>query len=326
MKKCLSFILIVFAVFANVNLSADVPTNTVSQVLDRKGNVVVYPVAVLPFQDRSQEVAGQGKIVADILFANLAANPSILLVDRENFETVLKEQELNLSGVVSSDQAVRVGNLIGAKMIVTGSVVRSDKTVYLIAKIIGTETTQVLGVSEKGLADDEINELAEKLAGKISETILKDAPKLVAKPLTQDNRINTLKEKIKDKTLPVIMIDIPEEHLSQRVVDPAAETEFSVFCTELGFTVLDKKTAEKSKANLLFVGEAFSERGMPIGNLVSVKARVELKAIDRETGKIIVIDRQTMVAVDLAETIAAKTALQQAAAALAERIIPKIVK
>ena len=285
----------------------------------------VYPVAVLPFQDRSREVAGQGKIVADILFANLATDPAILLVDREDLDTVLKEQEMNISGIVNPAQAVQVGQIIGAKILVTGSVVRAEKTVYLIAKIIGTETTRVIGVSVKGTEDSPLDKLSEELAGDVAAAILKDADKLVAKLPTRDNRIAALREKIGDKSLPTLMIDIPEEHLSRRVIDPAAETELSVFCTELGFTVFDKK-AEKSKADILFVGEAFSERGMGIGNLISVKARIEVKAIDRASGKIIAIDRQTTVAVDLAETIAAKTALQQAGAALAERMLPKIVK
>ena len=285
----------------------------------------VYPVAVLPFQDRSKEVAGQGKIVADILFANLATDPAILLVDREDLDTVLKEQEMNISGIVNPAQAVQVGQIIGAKVLVTGSVVRADKTVYLVAKIIGTETTRVIGVSVKGTVDDPIDKLSEDLAAEVGAAIMKDADKLVAKLPTRDNRIAALREKIGDKSLPTLMIDIPEEHLSRRVIDPAAETELSVFCTELGFTVFDKKT-EKSKADVLLVGEAFSERGMGVGNLISVKARVEVKAIDRASGKIIAIDRQTTVAVDLAETIAAKTALQQASAALAERMLPKIVK
>ena len=41
-------------------------------------------------------------------------------------------------------------------------------------------------------------------------------------------------------------------------------------------------------------------------------------------GKIIHVDRQTSVAVDLAEHIAAKTALQAGAGELAERLIPKL--
>ena len=61
------------------------------------------------------------------------------------------------------------------------------------------------------------------------------------------------------------------------------------------------------------------------GNLISCKARIELKARKR-TGEILVVDRQTSVAVDVTEQTAAKIGLQQAAAELAERILPKLVK
>jgi TolB-like protein len=318
MKRLISYFFI-FAVLANA-------CPAIVAVADEVAEDVVYPVAVLPFQDRSKEVAGQGKIVADILFANLVVNPAILLVDREDPETMLKEQELNISGAVNPALATQIGQIIGAKVIVTGSVLRVEKTVYIVAKIIGTETTRVLGASVEGNADEPIDKLTKVLAQDIAAVILKEADKLVAKPLTRDNRIAALKEKIKDKPLPTLMINIPEEHVSRRTVDPAAETELSVFCTELGFTLLDKKLGDKNGSDIIFVGEAFSERGMGIGNLISVKARVEVKAIDRKSGKIIAIDRQTTVAVDLVETIAAKTALQQAGAALAERLIPKIVE
>ncbi len=43
-------------------------------------------------------------------------------------------------------------------------------------------------------------------------------------------------------------------------------------------------------------------------------------------GKIIAEDRQTSVAVDLAEHIAAKTALQEGAGELATRLLPKLVQ
>jgi hypothetical protein len=61
------------------------------------------------------------------------------------------------------------------------------------------------------------------------------------------------------------------------------------------------------------------------GNIVSVKARVEIKAIDRQTDKVVAMDRQTDVEVDLTELIAGKKAIQKAAAAIAERMLPKLV-
>jgi hypothetical protein len=59
---------------------------------------------------------------------------------------------------------------------------------------------------------------------------------------------------------------------------------------------------------------------------VTVKARLEVKAIDRRTDKIVAIDRQTAMEVDLTEQTAGKKALQKAAAAIAERMLPRLVE
>jgi carbon monoxide dehydrogenase subunit G len=56
-----------------------------------------------------------------------------------------------------------------------------------------------------------------------------------------------------------------------------------------------------------------------------VKVRLEVKALDKN-GAVLAVDRQTDVQVGLAERVAGKQALQNAAAKIAERLLPKICK
>lgn len=284
----------------------------------------VYPAAIFPFQERGSGVNGYGAKISDILFAKLVANPNLFLVDREDLQKTLKEHELNLSGMVTPEQATQVGKLVGAKIIITGSIVEADKTVYLVAKIIGTETTRVLGAEVKGKAGDDIGPMAERLAGQVGETIVKEADKLVAKEVKMEDRIAALKKQLGEGKRPSVFIRAQERHVGQVTIDPAAETELNLFCKETGFAVFDSK-ADPKKADILLVSEGFSEFAMRHGNLVSVKARLEVKAIDQQTDKIVATDRQTTVVVDLTEQIAGKTALQEAAAQIAERLLPKLV-
>lgn len=95
---------------------------------------------------------------------------------------------------------------------------------------------------------------------------------------------------------------------------------------EAGFAVIDPDSGNKKDADIIIKGEGFSEFAMRRGNIVSVKARVEIKAVDTKTEEVIAIDRQTAIEVDLTEQIAGKKALQEAAAQIAERMLPKLVK
>ena len=50
------------------------------------------------------------------------------------------------------------------------------------------------------------------------------------------------------------------------------------------------------------------------------------KQLNIRTGNLLLVDRQTSMAVDLTEQVAAKTALQKAASELAERVLPKLAR
>ena len=104
------------------------------------------------------------------------------------------------------------------------------------------------------------------------------------------------------------------------------ETELANICNEVGFKVIDRQNGTKGDADILLIGSGFSQFAARHGNFNSVKARVELKAIDRKTGRVLASDRQTAVNVDLAELVASKAALQDATARLACRVLPAMLK
>lgn len=286
----------------------------------------VYPAAILAFQERGAGVKGYGGKAVDVLFATLSADANLVLVEREELDKAISEQQLNVSGLVKADEAAQIGQLTGAKVLITGSVTEVDTTIYLVSKLIGTETGRVLGVTVKGKVDEEFGPLVEKLGEQISATIGKQASKLVAKRVNPADRLARLKEKLKEGEKPSVSISVAERHVGQPTIDPAAQTEISRFCEDTGFTVIDGKTKPAKNADVLITGEGFSEMQGRVGNLASVKARVEIKAIDRKTGKVLATDRQTAIAVDLGEQVAGKTALQDAAAQIAERLLPKLLK
>jgi hypothetical protein len=284
----------------------------------------VLTIAVFDFDSKDDAVRDLGPKVATLLNAYLSAEPNLITVERAELDKALGEQELGLSGTVSPDTAAKVGQLTGAKVLVTGRVFKTDSELFIVAKIIGTETSRVYGELVKGGVNADIGNLSETLAKKIAADVAQKGDTLVAKVENREDRVAKLKKELAGKKLPVVSVKIAEQHFGQHVIDPAAQTEISLMLQQCGFTLADDNSTNRPAVEI--TGEAFSEFGMRKGNLQSCRARIEIKARDVATGNIIAVDRQTSVAVNIAEHVAAKTALQNSADVLAERLLPKLVQ
>ncbi|MDB6021658.1 MAG: hypothetical protein JWQ04_1515 [Pedosphaera sp.] len=285
----------------------------------------VLTVAIFDFDSKDENVHDLGPKVATLVNANLSAEPQIITVERAELEKILGEQELSLSGTVSPDTAAKVGHLTGAKVLVMGRIFRADKELLIVAKIIGTETSRVYGDLVKGpAASASLSDLSAELAKKIAKIVNEKGETLVAKVESRQERIDRLIKSLPAGKRPSVSVKLPERHFGTQVIDPAAETELGGILQKAGFIVLDEKSVEKPDIEI--TGEAFSAYGLRKGNLISCRSRIELKARERTSGKILAMDSQTSVAVDIAEQTAAKTALQNAALELADRLLPKLTR
>lgn len=283
-----------------------------------------YPTAVLPFDASGAQLKDLGPEVTSLLYAYLSAEPGVVLVDRAEVEKVLGEKELGLSGTVAPDTAARIGHLTGAKVLVTGRVFAARNELVLVAKVIGTETGRVYGETVTRPLRDSHVPAVQELAKKIGATIAARGETFVATARSLGDRLARLRPVLEGKQLPKVSVRILETHVNRTALDPAAETEVSRILLQLGFELVDPATTRQAP-DVEITGQAFSESGLRRGNLFSTKGRVEIKAIEYSTGKVLAVDRQTAVAVDLSELIAGKTALQEAAAAVAERLVPRLV-
>jgi TolB-like protein len=73
---------------------------------------------------------------------------TLTLVERGRLEVVLEEQSLQLTGLVDTNTAIRVGELLAAEFIVTGSVIEMASSVVIFGRVINVETAEVESVAQ----------------------------------------------------------------------------------------------------------------------------------------------------------------------------------
>lgn len=292
---------------------------------DGKQNATLT-VAILDFEANAPGSPDLGRQIGEALTATLTGEDGFTLVDRSSMARTLQESELNLTGLVNTDQATKIGKLVGAKILVTGKVFPLDKQLFFTAKLIGTETSLVEGVLVKGDKDGSLGDLLMQLSDKVAKRLRDAGPRLVAQDDALQDPLPRLKKALAGRMLPKVAVRIAERHVTlgpAAHIDPAVQTEVTMLLRDAGFTVVegDEKEIADAQVKYLVDGEAFSEFAARIATLVNCTGRVELKIADRKTGEVVYADRETTRAIDLSENIAGKTALQKAGHQLGVRVL-----
>lgn len=144
-----------------------------------------------------------------------------------------------------------------------------------------------------------------------------------------------------------VMVVIPEIHITQKIPDPAGETEIIRKLVNQGLTVIDQqqiaairdrekvllalKNAQAAaalgaefRADIIIIGEAFSELASRQNGMVTTRARVEARAIETDSARILAADGQFGSGLDIAEFVSAKAALRNAGSMWADYFLGRM--
>ena len=109
-------------------------------------------IAVLPFENGGsygkdkEDFDALRKGLAAMLISELAVNPEVRLVDRFETQRVLDEQGLAVAERVDRETAAKIGKLVGARYMVTGSFIDLYGDFRIDARMINVETGEILKV------------------------------------------------------------------------------------------------------------------------------------------------------------------------------------
>ena len=96
-------------------------------------------LAILPFNcDPHLAKQRVGFAISELLTHHFVSSAQFSVVERSNLNSVLEEQSLQLTGAIDSASAVKVGKLVGAELLVLGSVDRLGGKYQVNARIVDT--------------------------------------------------------------------------------------------------------------------------------------------------------------------------------------------
>jgi hypothetical protein len=294
--------------------------NRTREVTNQSTRITETTTRIFNAEEEKDNIAAAA---VDLLTIKLLTSEYVMLVERNEIDRIYDELKLSRSGIVNAAEANQVGRLSGAKLLVTGSVVRIDNDLYIIAKVMGTETSRLAGASVKGPANSDLSELVDKLAIELEKIFNNKASSLLPKVESEPDWVERIAKTFEGKALPTVTVQLESKN---GTLDSAAATELVRLMKQLGFDVVAGDHPNARRADLAVVGEAKSEFAYRRGDWVATRCRIDLQIRSQADGKVMASDSETCTVFDIAEQQAGKDGLQEAIRRLAERVATKMIQ
>ena len=132
-------------------------------------------IAVLPFQTKGLGVE-MGEInIVEQMMTTFYNTDRFKLFERTQLEQILEEQKLGMTGIIDASTAAEIGKGIGVDAIVLGSVTRSGSNIAIDARLIDTETAQIITAQDDMSTETTIPAL-KAMISRLAQKIVNDLP------------------------------------------------------------------------------------------------------------------------------------------------------
>lgn len=143
-----------------------------SYELERK-DPGIKTMAIMDFRNSSitekEKYDPMEKGFSDILISRLNGQTDLKVVERERLQWIL--QELEIQNKYSMEGAVRAGKQLGVHVVVFGSYIIVDNSIWLSARLVKVESSEILFTTDVKGKPDDFFELTEKLGQKIRKAV-----------------------------------------------------------------------------------------------------------------------------------------------------------
>jgi curli biogenesis system outer membrane secretion channel CsgG len=112
-------------------------------------------IAVVPFRELGGQSTVLGTYLAEKLVTDLVNSGNLDLVERSTLDKIMGELKLNESGAIDPATAKRVGKLVGAEAIVTGTITDFQTFIAVNCRLIDTETGHIFAAAEARIVKDD---------------------------------------------------------------------------------------------------------------------------------------------------------------------------
>ena len=123
-------------------------------------------IAVVEFSNLSGGVTDLGRLLSEELITKLFSTGKYKVIERFLLNKAIAEHKLQWQGVVDPKSAKELGKILGADAVVSGTIADAGAALRVNARLISTETGEVLSVAAATIPkDDAITKLAGSASG-----------------------------------------------------------------------------------------------------------------------------------------------------------------